>query len=165
VTYNYASNGANVNLTGSPQYYARINVGRNAGSGCSGNPYAQINANAFSGPTYNSIGNESGSSLFNYCFNNTTDVAIQRSFRLFSEQRRFSFRVDAFNVFNTVVINAVNTTMQLASPAAPSAITNNQFNADGSLNTARLTPQNAGFGAATGAQARRTIQAQVRFTF
>ncbi len=165
VTYNYASNGGNVNLTGSPQYFARIKVGSNAGSGCSGNQYAQINAQAFSGPTYNSIGNESGSALFNYCFNNTTDLAIQRSFRLFSEQRRFSFRMDAFNVFNKVVINAINTTMQLASPAAPTAITNNQFNADGSLNTARLTPLNAGFGAATGALPLRTIQAQVRFTF
>lgn len=165
VRYNYAADGANVNLTGSPQYFARINAGPNAGSGCSGNQYAQINAGAFGGPTYNSVGNESGSSLFHYCFMNITDLAIQRSFRLFSEQRRFSFRVDAFNVFNTAVINAVNTTMQLASPAAPNTITNNQYNADGSLNPSRLTPLNAGFGAATGALPRRTLQVQIRFTF
>jgi hypothetical protein len=164
VTYNYASNGGNVNLTGSPQYFARIKVGSNAGSGCSGHQYAEINAAAFSGPGYNSTGNESGSSLFNYCFNNTFDLAVQRSFRLW-ENGRFSFRVDAFNVFNTVVINAINTTMQLASPAAPSTITNNQFNADGSINAARLTPLNAGFGAATGAQPRRTLQVQLKFTF
>lgn len=165
VRYNYAADGANVNLTGSPQYFARINAGPNAGSGCSGSQYAQINAGAFGGPTYNSVGNESGSSLFHYCFMNITDLAIQRSFRLFSEQRRFSFRVDAFNVFNTAVINAVNTTMQLASPAAPNTITNNQYNADGSLNPSRLTPLNAGFGAATGALPRRTLQVQIRFTF
>ena len=164
VTYTYASNGSNVNLTGSPQYFARIKVGNNPGSGCGGQ-YEQINPSAFSGPTYNSIGNESGSALFNYCFLNITDVAINRSFRLFSEQRRFSFRLDAFNVFNTTVISAANTTMQLASPATASTITNNQFNADGSLNTARLTPLNAGFGAATAAMPRRTIQGQIRFTF
>ncbi len=123
------------------------------GSGCGSSQYAQINASAFSGPGYNSIGNESGSSLFNYCFNNTTDLAIQRSFGVFGEKRRISFRLDAFNAFNTVVINAVNTTMQLASPAAPSTITNNQFLSTGGLNTARVTAVNAGFGAATGAQA------------
>ncbi|MEP6716217.1 MAG: carboxypeptidase regulatory-like domain-containing protein [Terriglobia bacterium] len=164
VTYNYASNGSAVNLTGSPQYLGRIKVGSNPGSGC-GTQYAQVNASAFSGPTYNSVGNESGSSLFNYCFLNITDIAVNRSFRLFSEQRRFSFRLDAFNVFNTTVISAASTTMQLANPTAGSTITNNQFTADGTLNSARLTPLTAGFGAATGAMPRRTLQAQIRFTF
>jgi hypothetical protein len=165
VTYSYASNGGNVNLTGSPDYTARIKVVGNPGSGCGSNPYAEFNVAAFQGPTYNSTGSESGSSLLHQCFNNTTDLAILRSFRLFSEQRRFSFRLEAFNVFNTVVINGINTTMNLASPAAPSAITNNQYNADGSLNAARLTPATAGFGAATGAQAMRTVEAQFRFVF
>jgi hypothetical protein len=165
VTYSYASNGGNVNLTGSPDYTARIKLVGNPGSGCSSNPYAQFNVNAFAGPTYNSVGNESGSSLLHQCFNNTTDLAILRSFKLFSEQRRFSFRLQAFNVFNTVVINGVNTTMQLASPASPSAITNNQYNSDGSLNTARLTPATSGFGAATSAQNMRSVEAQLRFTF
>jgi len=154
-----------VNLTGSPDYTARIKLVGNPGSGCSSNPYAQFNVNAFAGPTYNSVGNESGSSLLHQCFNNTTDLAILRSFKLFSEQRRFSFRLQAFNVFNTVVINGVNTTMQLASPASPSAITNNQYNSDGSLNTARLTPATSGFGAATSAQNMRSVEAQLRFTF
>jgi hypothetical protein len=44
-------------------------------------------------------------------------------------------------------------------------IRNNQYNPDDSLNTARLTPANAGAGAATGAQAMRTIQMQLRFMF
>jgi hypothetical protein len=42
---------------------------------------------------------------------------------------------------------------------------NSQLNVDGSLNTARLTPRNAGFGAATGAQNMRNFQAMVRFHF
>jgi len=165
VRYSYTSNGANVNLTGSPLYYARVKVGSDAGSGCSSNQYAQINAKAFSGPTYSSVGNESGSSLFHYCFQNTTDMAVERSFRFFSDQKRFSFRLDAFNVFNTVTINGANTTVQFANPSAASTVTNNQFNADGTLNGSRLTPLTAGFGAATGAMPRRTLQAQIRFTF
>jgi hypothetical protein len=165
VAYAYAVDGANVNLTGSPNYQGRIKVVGNPGSGCSGNPYAEFDVTAFQGPTYGSTGNESGSSLLTGCFNNTVDLAIRRSFRLFSERRRFDFRLDAFNIFNTVVINAYQTTMQLNSPANPKGITNSQFNADGSLNAARLTPQNAGFGAATGAQPMRSLQAQFRFTF
>jgi hypothetical protein len=42
---------------------------------------------------------------------------------------------------------------------------NNQFNADGTLNQSRLTPRNAGFGAATGAAGLRTIQLQLRLQF
>ena len=141
-----------------PDRFARITwraskSGAIAGSGCGSSQYAQLNANAFSGPTYNSTGNESGSSLFNYCFNNTADLAVQRSFGVFGEKRRISFRLDAFNVFNIAVINAVNNTIQLASPAAASTATNNQFLSTGALNTGRVTAQNAGFGAATGAHA------------
>jgi hypothetical protein len=54
--------------------------------------------------------------------------------------------------------------MQLTSPTNQT-LTNNQFNADGSLNTARVKPNQAGFGAVTGAQAMRSVQAQVRFQF
>ena len=44
-------------------------------------------------------------------------------------------------------------------------VQNPQYHADGSLNPARLTPRNAGFGAATGAQNMRNLQAQIRFQF
>ena len=44
-------------------------------------------------------------------------------------------------------------------------IQNSQFNADGTVNAARLAPKDAGFGAATGAQANRTVQLQLRFLF
>ncbi len=164
-TYTYASNGANVNLTGSPNYVARVKIASNPGSGCGSSQYAQINAGAFSGPTYNSTGNESGSAVFNNCFSNIFDLALQRTFKVFSEKRRLNIRVDAFNVFNTTVISSLNSSMQLASPTAASTITNNQFNADGTLNVARLTPQTAGFGAATAALPMRSMQATLRFTF
>ncbi len=156
--------GANVNLTGSPSYRARIRTTGDIGSGCSSDQYAQFNANAFAGPTYNSLGDESGANLLNGCWDHTTDIAIARNVRI-GGSRQMQFRIDLFNVFNSVVINARSTTLNYNSPATSTTITNNQFNADGSLNTARLTPATAGGGAATGAQPMRTVQIQIRFMF
>jgi len=44
-------------------------------------------------------------------------------------------------------------------------VSNPQYDASGNLVQTRLQPQNAGFGAATGAQAMRSMQAQIRFEF
>ena len=142
-TYSYVSGGANVNITGSPQYAGRIRLVGNPGSGCSSNPFAQSNTAAFAGPQYNSIGNESGSNLLHGCADHTTNLSLARIFRLKSEQRRLEFRVDAYNAFNAVVINARASSMQLASPSAPATILNSEYNANGTLNQARLTPNNA----------------------
>jgi hypothetical protein len=62
------------------------------------------------------------------------------------------------------VINARNTTVQYTTPSNQT-IRNSQTLADGSLDPARLTPQNAGFGAATGAQAMRTVRLTFRLGF
>jgi hypothetical protein len=56
------------------------------------------------------------------------------------------------------------TQLQLNSPS-DSTVRNAQYNADGSLNTARVQPRNAGFGAATGAAGLRSMQLQLRFQF
>ena len=40
-----------------------------------------------------------------------------------------------------------------------------QYLADGSIDPTRVKPQDAGFGAVTGASTLRNLQAQVRFTF
>ena len=164
VAYSYQTAGANVNLTGSPSYRARIRTVGDIGSGCSSDQYAQFNANAFAGPTYNSLGDESGANLLNGCWDKTTDFAIQRDIRV-GGSRVVQFRLDIFNAFNAVVINARNTTIQYNNPSAATTITNNQFNADGTVNPARLTPATAGAGAATGAQAMRSMQMQIRFRF
>jgi hypothetical protein len=163
-TYSYQSNGSNVNLTGSPNYRARIKVNGDTGSGCSSNQYTQYNAGAYQGPTYNSIGNESGTSLLGGCFEKTVDLSLARTISL-GGSREVQFRLDAFNVFNLVNYNARSATIQYPSPAAPTTIRNNQYNADGSLNAARLKPNTAGAGAATGAMALRSLQVQVRFYF
>jgi Carboxypeptidase regulatory-like domain/TonB-dependent Receptor Plug Domain len=162
--YQYQANGENVNLTGSPAYQARIRVVGDPGSGCSSDQYTQFNVAAFAGPLYGSIGDESGRNLLVGCPDHTTDLSIARNVRL-GANRQFQFRVDLFNAFNSVVINARATTLTYASPATPTTITNNQHNADGTLNAARLRPVSAGAGAATGAQALRTIQLQFRFMF
>ena len=55
--------------------------------------------------------------------------------------------------------------VQLNSPT-DQTVRNPQFNADGTLvQSDRLHPQNAGFGAVTAAQAMRTVQVQLRFQF
>jgi len=163
-TYTYQSNGGNVNLTGSPSYQARIKAIGDYGSGCSKNQYAQFKTAGFQGPTYNSIGNESGTNLLSGCSDHTLDLSVQRNIRA-GGSRILQFRLDMFNVFNAVIINARQTVLQYNSPADPNTLRNNQYGTDGTLNTARITPVNAGAGAATGAQAMRTIQAQIRFTF
>jgi hypothetical protein len=163
-TYLYQNGGNNVNLTGSPSYLARIKAVGDPGSGCSSNQYAQFNAAAFQGPGYNSIGNESGANLLSGCWDHTTDLAIARDIRLHGS-RKIQFRLDLFNVLNSVVINGRVTQVTYTSPADPTTITNNQYAADGSLNASRVRPANAGFGAANAAQAMRTIQAQLRFIF
>jgi hypothetical protein len=168
-TYSYTSGGANVNLTGSPSYAARIArvPGVDPGKGCSSDQYAQFNAAAFSGPTYTpggSIGNESGVNLLTGCPDHTLDLALSRTIRL-GGRRQVQFRLDAFNVLNTIVFNARATGIQYSNPTDPARILNNQFATDGSLNPARLTPNQAGAGAANGAQAMRTMQLQLRFMF
>ncbi|HKY20616.1 MAG TPA: carboxypeptidase-like regulatory domain-containing protein [Vicinamibacterales bacterium] len=163
IGYSYNSGGSNQNLTGSPSYAARIRIVGDPGSGCSDNQYAQFNTAAFAGPTYNSLGLESGRNYMRGCFQNTFDFAIARNIRL-GGNRQLQFRVDIFNAFNTVNITNRQRELQLNSPT-DQTIRNPQYLADGSLNAARLTPRTAGFGAATEAADLRTIQVQIRLGF
>ena len=130
--YSYQQNGSNVNLTGSPNYLARIVVTGDPGSGCSSNQYKQFNTEAYSGPGYFSIGNESGANLLRSCNLNFWDFAINRNITL-GGGRTVQLRFDIFNAFNTVVYNSVQTQATFNSPATPTTVTNNQYNADGSV--------------------------------
>ena len=144
---------------------ARIRVIGVPGSGCSSDQYAQFDTAAFAAPTSNSTGLESGANLLSGCFDRTTDLSIARNIRIGGGgQRQVQLRVDMFNVLNTVVIDGRVTQLQLNSPTDPT-VRNAQFNADGSLNQARVKPKDAGFGAANSAQAMRSIQVQLRFQF
>ena len=162
-TFQYQSNGANVNLTGSPDYPARIVVNGDPGSGCSGDRYRMFDTSAFSGPTYNSLGLESGRNYLGYCAINIWDMALSRNFRL-GGNRTVQIRADFFNAFNNVVYNGAQTQMQLVNPDNQD-LRNPQFDPSGNLNPSRLTPQTAGFGAVTSAAPMRSVQLQARFQF
>jgi hypothetical protein len=163
--YTYQNNGANINLTGSPDFGARIVYTGDPGTGCTGldNQYAQFNAAAVTGPGYFSDGLESGRNILQNCADKFVDLSLSRTIR-FGAGRTVNLRVDAFNAFNTVVINGRNTTIQYDNPVAKT-ILNPQFNADGSVVSTRVTPQTAGFGGATSAAPLRTIRLAVRFGF
>ena len=163
LTYTYQSNGTNTNLTGSPDYAARVLFIGDPGSGCSSNQYQQFNTAAVKGPTYGSVGLESGRFLFGGCPDHTVDLAIARNIRL-GGSRNLQFRLDVFNAFNVVIYNDRNRNVILRSPTDQTVV-NSQYLADGTLDPARLTPRNAGFGAATGAQPLRNLQLQIRYGF
>jgi hypothetical protein len=170
VGFNYAGGAVgngNQNLTGSPNYGGRVLITGDPGSGCASNQYAQFNTAAFSVPvasaTSPSLGLESGQNYMHGCFDKTVDLALARNFRL-GGTRAIQVRLEAFNAFNTVIFNARQATVQMTSPVNLT-INNPQYDASGNLVQTRLQPQNAGFGAATGAQNMRSMQAQIRFQF
>jgi hypothetical protein len=164
VGYSYQSGGGNVNLTGSPDYAARVRVVGDPGSGCSSDPLRQFNTAAFEGPLVGSVGLESGNDYAKGCFQSSTDLAIARTIRL-GGSRSVQLRVDLFNAFNQAGITNRNTTMNLSSPSNPVAISNLPFDAQGNVIDSRSRPRGAGFGVATGYQAPRTVQLQARFSF
>ena len=163
LTYNYENNGAAVNLTGSPDYAARIVYVGDPWSGCSSDQYRQFNTAAVTGPQYRSVGLESGRNILGGCPDKTVDMALAKDIRL-GGNRLVQFRLDVFNLFNSAIITNRNRNVTFRSPT-DLTIVNSQTLADGSLNPARLTPRNAGFGAATAAQNMRNLQLQIRFAF
>lgn len=163
LTYNYQNNGGNVNLTGSPDYGARIVYVGDPGSGCSNDQYQQFNTAAVTGPKYNSLGLESGRNIMRACPNKIVDLSLSRDIRL-GAIRSLELRLDMFNAFDTVVIDNRQNEIQFVSPT-DLTIRNAQTRPDGSIDPARLTPRTAGFGAATRALPMRTMQMQVRFRF
>jgi len=164
--YTYQTDGANVNITGSPNWAGRVILLPGLGTGCSDNQYAQFNASAVKGPGYYSVGMESGRNYLRGCLLKNVDLSLVRRIRFFGlgEKYRLELRANAFNAFNLVSINSRVTQAQFNNPTSMTLV-NNQYNADGTLNQNRLTPRNAGFGAANGAQAMRTIELQLRFQF
>ena len=99
------------------------------------------------------------------CAVKTVDLSLSRNIRL-GGGRAVTFRVDTFNTFNIVNFTGRNTTVTYNDPVNK-VIQNSQFNADGTLNQGRLTPQNAGFGAVgnNNVGAMRTVRLTARFSF
>jgi hypothetical protein len=163
ISYSYQNNGANVNLTGSPDYAARVVINGDTGAGCTGDRFKQFTTTAFSGPLPGSKGLESGRNYMKGCADHTMDLAISRNFK-FGKGRSAQLRAEMYNAFNSLVYNGRVTQLQLVSPTNQT-IRNSQYLADGTVDPARLKTTAAGFGAATSAQALRAVQLQLRFAF
>ena len=164
VGYSYSSGGSSINLTGSPNYAARIRIVGDPGAGCSADPHRQFNTAAFAGPLPNSLGLESANDYLRGCFTSTLDLALARNIRL-GGGRSVQLRLDIFNAPNSAIVTGRQTTMNLASPNAPDVATNAAFDASGNLVDSRSRPSGAGFGVANNYQAPRTVQLQLRFSF
>ncbi|HEY7497453.1 MAG TPA: carboxypeptidase-like regulatory domain-containing protein [Vicinamibacterales bacterium] len=164
VGFSYQNGGGNQNLTGSPDYGARVSVVGDAGKGCSDNLLMQFTTSAFRGPAVGSVGLESPNDYLTACFISALDLAIRRNIRL-GGSRVLELRVDMFNALNQAGITGRNTTMNLTNPNDPLTVQNLPFNADGTVIDSRSRPRGAGFGVATGFQNPRTVQLQFRFSF
>jgi hypothetical protein len=175
LAYSYQTAGTNTSITGSPDYGGRVVYTGGAGSGCSSNQFAQFNYKVVQGPTYNSVGLESGRYILHNCMDHTVDMALSKNIRL-PGQKNIMFRADIFNLFNSYIINNRQTQAIFNNPTSMT-LTNSEYLADGTtLDPNRLLPKNAGFGAATGAVTNggqaglgnnynRTVMLQVRFQF
>ena len=164
VGYSYAGGVGAQNLTGTPNYNARIIIDGDPGSGCSSDRSRQFNTAAFRGPQPNSLGMESGLNYMKGCAEAIFDLAVARNIRM-GGGRNFQVRFELYNAFNTVVFNARNTTMNIASLATSSVATNLPYDENGELIPSRLRPSSAGFGVATGALPNRSAQLTLRFSF
>ena len=181
--YSYNSGPTGQALTGSTNYTARLKFLdgglERLGSGCSSNQYQQLGntivssglsvanrlyvSNAIAGPQVGSNGLESGRNQLTGCKDHIVDLAIQRTIKL-GGNRSIQLRADLFNAFNTVVYTGRSSTVQFNS-AADQTVRSSMYLQDGTLDPARVRPNQAAFGAVTGASAMRSVQGQVRFTF
>ncbi len=163
--YTYLSNGANINITGSPDFAGRMIINGDPGTGCGrDNRLQAFNTAAFQGPLPGSVGLESGSNYLRGCFVQNDDLSLSRTI-VVRERLRFVLRADVYNVFNWATPTGYNTTAQFASPAANTVITNLPFDAKGAVLPALSIPRGAGFGVANAYQNPRTMQIQLRFQF
>ena len=140
-----------MNLTGSPDYGsagARIIYESDGDDGCSGNQYKQFDTSMVAGPTYNSVGLESGRNHLIGC-PTTGRTSPSRAISASAARRQLQLRVDAYNAFNQAAITGRGTD----SPTTTTRPDQNESPIDssspeGTLDPNRLQPRNAGFGAA-----------------
>jgi hypothetical protein len=163
ITFSYQNDGAAVNLTGSPDFNGRIVYLSDPGSGCSSDRYSQFNTAAVTGPTYNSVGLESGRNVMRGCAQREIDLSLARNIRL-GGGRTVQVRMDAFNAFNIVNFNNRSATIDFVSPTNLT-VRNSQTLPDGTIDPNRLTPRTAGFGAVTSAGNMREVRLTLRFGF
>lgn len=165
VGFSYQNGGNSVNLTGSPDFAARIRVVGDPAKGCSSDPYRQFNAAAFQGPLVGSVGLDSSNDYLKGCFLSVLDLSIARNIRL-GGGRVLQLRADMFNAPNSAQITGRQTSLTLASPTDPVSPLNLPYDpATGTILSNRVRPNQAGFGAVNAYQAARNVQGYIRFSF
>jgi len=164
VGFSYQNGGANVNLTGSPDFAPRIRIVGDPGNGCSSDPYRQFNAAAFRGPLVGSVGLESSNDYLRGCFSSVLDLSIARNIRL-GGGRVLQLRADMFNAPNNAQITGRQTMLTLASPTDPVTPLNLPYDSTGAILPNRVLLSQAGFGAVNAYQAARNVQGYIRFSF
>ena len=152
-----------MNLTGSPDYGARIRIVGDPGSGCSSDLYRQFNT-ARSGAARGQRRPRVGQRVHGELLHQRARPSIARNIRL-GGNKQIQLRVDMFNAPNAAIITGRNATVTFSSPSDPVTPQNLPYDAAGNLIVARSLPRGAGFGVANAYQAPRSVQAQVRFSF
>ena len=109
------------------------------------------------GPSYNSVGLESGRNIMRGCADKRVDMSLSRDIRMGGNR---TARVPARRVQRVQHRSSTTGRSNKISYNSPTDLTirNSQTLADGQNDPARLLPRNAGFGAATGAMALRSMQ-------
>jgi hypothetical protein len=136
---------------------ARVVITGDPGSGHSSDPYEQFNTSAFTTPSTNSNGLESGTNYLTQASQNVLDLSINRIISM-GGSRRLELRLDAFNALNSVNFTTVNNTLQVRS-LTDRTPTNLAKDAAGNV----VNP--TGFGAVTAVAPAREIQLLVRLQF
>ena len=165
VSFNYQSGGGNVNLTGSPDYAARVRVVGDPGAGCSSIRIGSSTRAAFQGPRSAASVSIRAPATLKGCFISTMDLAIARTIRLGGAQS-IQLRIDMFNAFNQAGDHQPERDDAVVSPdRIRSTFRTCRSTRTENLIESRSRPRGAGFGVATAYQAPRTMQFQLRFAF
>jgi len=147
----------NSNLTGTPDFGARIVLTCDPGHGSSSDPYKQIDTACFAPPQPGSDGTESARFFVWAPPIVNLDMSVSKVFPV-GKRVKMEVRLDMFNALNHTQFTGVNATANFASLTNPT-ITNLPYNANGDL------VRNNGFGSINGVAPPRTLQLVTRLTF
>ena len=115
---------------------------------------------AIAGPQVGSHGLESGRNLLHGCKDHTHRPGDSAQDPRRRRQDRSVFRADMYNAFNDGRLSTAGQTQLQFNSTTDQTVRNSQFLADGTIDPPASQPNQAGFGAANGAPALRTIQLQ-----
>jgi hypothetical protein len=147
----------NSNLTGTPDFGARVVLTCDPGHGSTSDPYRQIDTSCFAPPKTGSDGIESARFFLWAPPIVNLDLSLSKIIPV-GKRVKMEVRLDAFNALNHTQFTGVNATANFTSLTNPT-ITNLPYDASGNL------VRNNGFGSINGVAPPRTLQLVTRLTF